>query len=418
MGLELPLVSAVIARLPHAPVHLAAYGGVVFPLALLFESPVVMLLSASTALSRDEASYRVVRRSMLVLGGVFTAVHALVAFTPLFDVIAGGVLGVPAEVREPARLGLRLMVPWTMSIAYRRTQQGVLIRFGRTTAVSIGTAVRLGANALVLVALAWWGRLPGIAVGTLAIATGVVAEAVYAAAAVRPVLRGALRQAAAADVPLSAAAFLRFYLPLMVSPTLAFLTAPLASAAMSRMPAVMDSLAAWPVVSGLVFTLRSAGFAFNEVVVALLDRPHALAPLRRFALGLAGTTTVLMLLVAATPLGEVWLDRFAALPPALIALSHGALWAMLLLPGLNALQSLRQGVIVHSRATRAVTESVVLYLAATALVLGIGVMLQGPPGLWVAGAGSTAGAAAQVAWLWWRSREVMRGFAADAPASA
>src|SRR5258705_4352981 len=88
MGLELPLVSAVIARLPEAKIHLAAYGGVVFPLSMLIESPVIMLLSASTALSRDERSYRIGRRIMLVLSGGFTALPALVAFTPLYDLLA------------------------------------------------------------------------------------------------------------------------------------------------------------------------------------------------------------------------------------------------------------------------------------------------------------------------------------------
>jgi hypothetical protein len=90
----------------------------------------------------------------------------------------------------------------------------------------------------------------------------------------------------------------------------------------------------------------------------------------------------------------------------------------MLLPGLNALQSLRQGVIVHSRATRAVTESVVLYLGATAAVLALGIVLRRPPGLWVAGVASTAGAAAQVAWLWWRSRGTIDALAAGTHGSA
>ncbi|MFN8589404.1 MAG: hypothetical protein U0704_16555, partial [Candidatus Eisenbacteria bacterium] len=127
MGLELPVVSAVMARLPNPTVSLAAYGGVVFPLSLLVEAPILMLLTASTALARDMASYRVVRRFMFVAGGSLTALHAAIAFTPLFDLIAGTLIGVPPEVREPARMGLRLMLPWTLSIAYRRTQQGVLI---------------------------------------------------------------------------------------------------------------------------------------------------------------------------------------------------------------------------------------------------------------------------------------------------
>src|SRR5512140_946104 len=83
MGFELPAVSAVMARLPNPTVSLAAYGGVVFPLALLIESPIIMLLSASTALSRDWQSYRVVRRYMLMAGGGTTLFHALLAFTPL-----------------------------------------------------------------------------------------------------------------------------------------------------------------------------------------------------------------------------------------------------------------------------------------------------------------------------------------------
>jgi hypothetical protein len=101
---------------------------------------------------------------------LLTLLHAAIAFTPLFDWLAVTVIGVPEAVREPARLGLRIMLPWTLSIAYRRTQQGVLIRFGHARAVTWGTAVRLGTNALVLALGAWWGRLPGIVVGTSAVA--------------------------------------------------------------------------------------------------------------------------------------------------------------------------------------------------------------------------------------------------------
>src|SRR5437773_875992 len=137
MGLELPAVSAVMARLPHATVSLAAYGGVVFPLSLLIESPIVMLLTASTALSKDWSSYRLVRRFMLIAASSLTLLHALVAFTPLYDLVVGRMLAPPAAVLEPARRGLQIMLPWTLSIAYRRFQQGVLIRFGRSRAVGI-----------------------------------------------------------------------------------------------------------------------------------------------------------------------------------------------------------------------------------------------------------------------------------------
>ncbi|MEZ5975237.1 MAG: hypothetical protein R3E96_10465 [Planctomycetota bacterium] len=78
MALELPLVSAVISRLPSPDVQMAAVGSIAFPIALLIEGPVVMLLSASTALCRDRVSYLRVRRYALVMGMVLSAVHALV----------------------------------------------------------------------------------------------------------------------------------------------------------------------------------------------------------------------------------------------------------------------------------------------------------------------------------------------------
>ena len=408
MGLELPAVSAVLARLAEPRIHLAAYGGVVFPLALLIESPIIMLLAASTALARDRDSYRVVRRFMAITAGSLTALHALVAFTPLYDLVVVGLLGVPLDIREPARIGLRIMLPWTFSIAYRRTLQGVLIRFGHPRAVSIGTAVRLSSNVVVLAIGYAIGHLPGIVVGTLAVATGVVSEAVYATIRARPVLREQVWKAPPPAEPLTMARFFRFYLPLSVTPLILFLAMPLSSAAMSRMPRPLDSLAVWPVVGGLVFTLRSVGFALNEVVVALIERSGAVPVLRRFAFVLAATTSSLLLLLAITPLGGLWFGRVAALAPDLQALARAGLWVAIALPGLSALQSLYQGAIVHSHHTRGVTESVLVYLATSMVVLGVGVTWLPIPGLFVGLAALVLGTAAMVVWLKVRAGGVRR----------
>jgi hypothetical protein len=401
MGLELPVVSAVMARLPEATVSLAAYGGVVFPCALLIESPIIMLLAASTAVARDRASYRLVMRFMLVTAGALTALHALVAFTPLFDLLAGTLLGVPPETREPARLGLQLLLPWTLSIAYRRTQQGVLIRFGRARAVTLGTAVRLATNAVVLGLGAWHGGLPGIAVGASAVACGVIAEAVVAGWAVRPVLAREMPDRHDGE-PLTPRRFLEFYLPLSVTPLINFLAMPLSAAGMSRMPLALESLAIWPVLSGVTFTMRSLGFAYNEVVVSLLDRPRPVRALRRFATVLAAAVTGVLLVAAATPLGVVGFGRVSGLPPDLARLAAQALWLMVPLPAMSVWQSWWQGALVHSRRTRGVTESVIALLLATIGVLAFGVGWSGAPGVFLAALGLTLGNAVQTSWLAWR----------------
>ena len=407
MGLELPAVSAGIARLPDPERSLAAYGGVVYPLALIIESPIIMLLAASTALSRDTGAFRTGRRVMWTLGLTFTSLHGLVAFTPLFDLLARRVIAVPESIVEPARLGLRIMLPWTVSIAFRRFHQGVLIRFGQPRAVSVGTMIRLGANVTVLALALTLRRWPGIVAGTAAVAAGVVSEALYTAWRVRPVLRGPLAAAPRLTPALDTKAFMRFYLPLLVTPLFTFLTMPLASSAMSRLPRALECLATWPALNGFVFTLRSAGFAFNEVVVSLLDRPGSAAALRRFAGILAATTSGAMLLLAATPAGDAWFARVSALPASLALLGAGGLWLALPMPGLAAFQSLHQGTLVHAHRTRGVTEAVMLCLAVAAAVMAAGgALFRGAPGLWIAMAGLVAGNLAQWAWLARRAHQI------------
>src|SRR5512142_2741345 len=93
MAVELPLISAIMARLAQPEISLAAYGGVVLPLAMIIESPIIMLLAASTTLSKDWASYQKIRRYMLGAGAALTLLHIVVAFTPLYDVVVRGIIG-------------------------------------------------------------------------------------------------------------------------------------------------------------------------------------------------------------------------------------------------------------------------------------------------------------------------------------
>lgn len=408
MALELPALGAVVARLPEPRIHLAAYGGVVFPLALIIESPVIMLLAASTALSRDRDSYQRLRRYMMVAGAGLTALHLLIAFTPLYDLVASGLLGAPAEILEPARLGLRIMTPWTWSIAYRRFQQGVLIRFGHSRSVGVGTVVRLAADGLVLTAGYLLGSAPGIAVATAAVAAGVISEAVFVGLRVRPVVRGPLQQAPPAQQPIAWASFLRFYVPLAMTSLLLLLSQPLGAAAMSRMPEPLDSLAVWPLVSGVIFIFRSLGMAYNEVVVAMLDTPRAKQELERFTLLLFGGTSLALAMMAATPLARIWFEGISGLPPRLATLAIGGLWIALPLPGLNVLHSWYQGILVNSRHTRGVTEAVAGFLLVSGALLLAGVIWPRLPGLYVAVGALGVGALAQAAWLRYRARPALQ----------
>ena len=407
MGMELPILSAVVARLVEPEINLAAYGGIVYPLALIIEAPIIMLLAASTALSRDWASYKKLRNYMLLAGGLLTTLHLLVALTPIYYFVAKGLLGAPPEIIEPARIGLIIMTPWTWTIAYRRLNQGVMIRFGHSNIIGIGTGVRLGMDILVA-GVGYFLGLPGIVVATSAVAAGVTSEAIYIGFRVQPVLRVDLKPAPVVQPALTYRAFTAFYLPLVMTSLLTLLLQPMGSAALSRMPRALESLAVWPVVSGFIFMLRSMGVAFNEVVVALLDEPLSTKPLRHFTTLLSVGTTGTLIIIAATPLSRLWLENFSGLSPELAALARNGLWFGILLPALNSIQSWYQGVLLNSGKTRGISEAVALYLFVTGLVLLGGVIWGKTTGLYVGLGAFSFGMLIQTFWLWVRSRPVLR----------
>ncbi len=414
MGLEQPLVGAVIARLAEPTVNLAALGGVVFPIALIIEAPIIMLLATSTALSKDWASYQKIYRFMMVSGGLLTLLHVLLVFTPLYDLVIVAALSPPQEVIAPARLGLMVILPWTWSIAHRRFHQGVLIRFGQSRAVSTGTLIRLCANIVAMgvgvgVAL-WVGGVPGIVIGAAGIAAGVLTEMVYIGWRVRPALRE-LREAPTAE-DLTWSAFYSFYIPLAATSSLLLLTQPLGSAALGRMPRALESLAAWPILSGFIFVFRSLGMAYNEVVVALADEPQSLVSLRRFTWLLTVGIFGALLLIAATPLSTFWFENVAGLEPGLARLAQSGLWFALLWPSLSVLQNWYQGLIVHGKRTGSVVQSVALSLAVSAVILVGGVLWEGVAGLYVGVAAFVVGSGVQVAWLWLKVQPVVVGLEA------
>ncbi|MCC6905253.1 MAG: hypothetical protein IT326_05365 [Anaerolineae bacterium] len=408
MALESPAVSATIARLPHPEITLAAYGGVIWPVVNMIAAAIIMMLGASTSLNRDWESFLRFRRFMIRLSLLLTLAHVLIIATPLYYVVVRGILGVPQEIVEPGRIGLLIMTPWTWSLAFRRFHQGILIRFGRTRAVTIGTLIRLATILAGLAAGSLIGDLPGVIVGPTAVTIGVVVEALYSYFAARPVIRNELRNSPVHPQTLDFRAILKFYIPLALTGLIMLMVDPIASAGLSRMPDPIQSLAVWPVAGGVLFLLRSPGLAWNEVVISLMDAPGSLKVLRRLMITITLSVTAAFLLILVTPLAHLWLAYVTALPTGLVPLAKTALWLAFILPGLTVVLHWFQGIIVHSQRTRGVTEAVTISLVTYAGLLVLGVAWGKLAGVYVGWLAFTIAATAQTAWMAWRSAPARR----------
>ena len=425
LTVEQPILAAVVARGAEPKVQLAAWG-LAFSLVLVLTAPSIAMLAASTTLSKDRESYRTGRGYMLWLTAALTALHLLLAFTPIFDLIVVRLIAPPPELVEPVRSGVRIMLPFIPSLAIRRFQYGVLIRCDHTRVVSVGTLLRLileVALAIGLYRLAGWD---GILIATTSISAGVLFEAVYATVRVRPVLLNELPPAAppsrSSTPPLTLNRFMRFYLPLALTTLLQISLQPLVSASLSRMPDSLGSLALWPVLYGVLIMANSAAIAYVEAVIVLLDRPGSLKALRRFTWQLGLSLAAIPLVLAVTPLGRFLFLHITGLPLELIEQAQNVLWLMIPLPALTTLSSWFHGTLINSQRTRAITEAVLLSSTIIAVLLALGSLwggqpcltltagsqtfLCGVPGVYIAMVAFTVGLTIHNLWLWRRTQRI------------
>lgn len=407
MTAEGPIVSATINRLPNEVIMLAAQG-IVVSLSVTIESPIITLLSTSTALVKDRASFLLVRRFTIHWMVLLTAVTVLIAFTPLFDLVVRRWLGTPPEVAEWVRPGLQIMTLWSAAIAWRRFLQGVLISFGQPNKMAWGTLVRLLASGGTAVVLAFFSGFSGVIIGASALMAGVVAEAVFATIAVRPLLQNELSPTAptAEDEPLTYRELFWFHLPLAATSLMILLVQPLVTSSLAKLDNPIQSLAAWPVLFQILLMARAAAFALPEAVIALSKRAASTQPLRRFSRTLATAVTLFMILFILTPLSGFYIFVVQDMTADVGALAQSTLRLYLLFPGLTVLGMWLRGILIHGRHTQEVNVAMGVNLGVTAVVLWLGVQ-QRWPGLPTAAAALNLALLAEILYLAWRAQRTL-----------
>ena len=407
MTAEGPIISATINRLPNEVIMLAALG-IIISLSVTIESPIINLLATSTALVKDRASFLLVRRYTIHWMIVLTIITILVAFTPLFDLIVVQLLGAPTEVATGVQTGMKIMTFWSAAIAWRRFLQGVLIHFGYPNKMAWGTVVRLFASGGVAIGLGIWTEFPGVVVGTCSWMAGVIAEAIYATIATRPLLKNELSPTApiAEGTPLTYQQLNRFHLPLAGTSVMILLVQPLVTVSLARLDNPIQSLAAWPVLFQILLIMRAAAFALPEVVIALTNGTSTYRPIRIFTIYLTLGVTSAMLIFTLTPLSDFYIFVVQDMTEAVGQLTASSLILYLLFPGFTVIAMWLRGLLIHSRETTDVTIAMGINLIMTVLVLGIGLANQWA-GLPSAAAALNVAVICEIVYLAWRTQRII-----------
>jgi len=110
MAFEQPFLIAFIARLNDAKFNLAAFG-IAGSFAMIIEAPIIMLMSASTALVTGRNSYKKLKYFTDILNASITGIQLIILIPPVFNYIVIGLMEVPEEVARLAHIALIIFLP-------------------------------------------------------------------------------------------------------------------------------------------------------------------------------------------------------------------------------------------------------------------------------------------------------------------
>jgi progressive ankylosis protein len=370
MSVEGPLLAAIIARLADPKFNLAAYG-VAFSFALIVEAPVIMMLSASTALVKDWASFCKLRNFTFILNGTLTLLLLILLIPSIFYFITKTLIGLPQNVADLTHLAMILLIPWPGAIGYRRFYQGILIRNNLTRRVAYGTVVRLLAVVTTSFSLFLIGKLPGVVVGAASLSSGVLMEGIASRFMVHSVLKELKMRPSKKDTePLSYISIAKFYYPLALTPMIALGIQPIITFFMGQSKSSIESLAVFPVISSLVFIFRALGLSYQEVAISLMgEEGEGYIPLRNFTILLGISVVAGLSLIAFTPLSQVWFFQVSGLSKELTQFAKIPTMVFAIMPGLTVLLSFQRALLVYHRKTPPITWATVIEFSGIMAIL-------------------------------------------------
>lgn len=377
MSVEGPFLTAIIARLPEPKFNLAAYG-VAYSFALIIEAPIIMIMSASTALVKNRQSYFKLRNFTYWGNAILTLLMLLLCVPVVFDFVMIDLIKLPKEVADLTYWSILLLVPWPGAIGYRRFFQGILIRFNKTRRVAYGTVIRLTSMGTTAFLMYWSGAFSGVVVGAAALSAGVLAEALASRWMAADAVRALLTKEDRADkeaVKLTYRGIFQFYYPLALTSLLGLGVHPVVTLFVGQSWMAIESLAVLPVINALVFIFRSLGLSFQEVAIALMgERWEGYQKLRNFA-GMMAVGVIGMLgIIAITPLVELWYREVSGLTPELTRFAILPTRIMILMPALTVVLSFQRSVLVAAKHTQPITWATITEVAGIVLVLIVGIV--------------------------------------------
>ena len=392
MALGQPLQTAVLARLADPRLTLAAMG-IVKAVAHFLESPIIMILHASTALSGSRDSRRSLWNFILMLGGLCSGLFLILNAPGIYDWLFLDLFGATPQVADTARPAMLWMIVWPAFIAWRRYFQGMMIRDKKGRWLGWASVGRLTAfSGLLLFGLAQRGQ--GASVAARALIGGIFVEAVLAHFFAYRSGASRIPSKQAAGLPATVPAVAHYYFPLAFTMLVVWGGRAGLVALVARAADGPIALAAWPAAWGFCLLIANSTRMVQQIIIAQAESLPA-SLLLRFAATAGLLCSLVLGALAFTPFGASILLGLLGGEKVLFAAALPVIRMGCVLPLLVAAQNAIQGYCIVEGANWSIQQATMGSLLTTLVVTWLGIS-WGKPGAFAAILGMLSGLVVEV----------------------
>src|SRR5690606_16117672 len=192
---------------------------------------------------------------------------------------------------------------------------------------------------------------------------------------------------------------MKYHLPLAVTATMSWFILPMTQKALAQADNPLDVLGAYPIIYSIMMIMRSGGISWQEAVIALDTGESERKALEKFTLYLGLSTSLILLVFAASPLMTFYSRTILSVPERLIPLiALGTMFA-LFMPLLSTLQSYLRALLMNTDDTNPIYHAMTIGFVITIIALFGGIWL-GFAAIPVAMSALTLGVAIELIYLW------------------
>ncbi|HKJ04775.1 MAG TPA: hypothetical protein VJ974_04190 [Geopsychrobacteraceae bacterium] len=146
-----------------------------------------------------------------------------------------------------------------------------------------------------------------------------------------------------------------FFLPLLLNVQLMSVSHTVINSALARLDDYVTALAGMSVALVVHLFVASPSYQNHTVTIAMVRGRNSMRSVLVFVLLVAGYCTIMLSLIAFTPLGDLILIRVMGAPPEVAQAARKALYLLVLLPFFTGFRGFFQGLIIQARRTSLVS---------------------------------------------------------------